>query len=114
MGGGRSYRIGELLLEELEAPMTLDLRRSAATCSSATDRPAEAFDGDAWVDLFTDDVEYDEDPFEPPLVGHNAVRAYLLEAAERQERGSTSPSSATGSSGATILAAWHASYDPAL
>ena len=49
-------------------------------------RAWQAFDGDAWVDLFTEDVEYHEDPFEPPLVGHNAVRAYLLEAAERQER----------------------------
>ena len=52
-------------------------------------RPPEAygqawadFDGDAWVALFTEDAEYHEDPFEPPLVGHNALRRYLLEAAE--------------------------------
>jgi ketosteroid isomerase-like protein len=72
-------------------------------------RAWQAFDGDAWVDLFTEDVEYHEDPFEPPLVGHNAVRAYLLEAAERQEQVAftverhwvVDP---------TVLAAWHAGY----
>ena len=42
------------------------------------------FDGDAWVALFTDDAEYHEDPYEAPLVGHNALRAYLLEAAASQ------------------------------
>jgi ketosteroid isomerase-like protein len=72
-------------------------------------RAWETFDGDAWVDLFTDDVEYRADPFEPPLVGHNAVRAYLLKAAELQEEVSftverhwvVDP---------TILLAWHAGY----
>jgi ketosteroid isomerase-like protein len=72
-------------------------------------RAWQAFDGDAWVDLFSEDVEYHEDPFEPPLVGHNAVRAYLLEAAERQEQVAftverhwvVDP---------TVLAAWHAGY----
>lgn len=69
----------------------------------------QAFDGDAWTDLFTDDVEYREDPFEPPLVGKNAVRAYLLDASERQEQVEftverhwvVEP---------TILVAWHAGY----
>jgi ketosteroid isomerase-like protein len=69
----------------------------------------ETFDGDAWVALFTDDIEYREDPFEPPLVGSNAVRAYLLDAAERQEQVAftverhwvVDP---------TVLVAWHASY----
>ena len=31
-------------------------------------RAWEAFDGDAWVELFTDDIEYHHEPFEPPLV----------------------------------------------
>ena len=72
-------------------------------------RAWEAFDGDAWVELFSDDVEYHHDPFEPPLVGHNAVRAYLLAAAELQEEviftverhWVVDP---------TILVAWHAGY----
>ncbi len=36
------------------------------------------FDGDAWVALFTEDAEYHEDPFEPALVGHNALRRYSV------------------------------------
>jgi ketosteroid isomerase-like protein len=68
-----------------------------------------SFDGDAWVDLFTDDVEYRDDPFGEPLIGHNAVRAYLLEAAARQAEVDftverhwyVEP---------TVLAAWHAGY----
>jgi ketosteroid isomerase-like protein len=72
-------------------------------------RAWETFDGDAWVALFADDVEYRDDPFEPPLVGHNAVRAYLLKAAEIQDEVSftverhwvVDP---------TVLVAWHAGY----
>jgi ketosteroid isomerase-like protein len=72
-------------------------------------RAWESFDGDAWADLFSEDVQYFEDPFEPPLVGRNAVRAYLLEAADNQwqvevtiERHWVVPP--------TVLASWHASY----
>jgi ketosteroid isomerase-like protein len=72
-------------------------------------RAWQAFDGDAWVGLFTDDAEYHEDPFKPPLVGHNALRAYLLDASAAQgdveftvER--------HWASGETVLAAWHATY----
>jgi ketosteroid isomerase-like protein len=72
-------------------------------------RAWETFDGDAWVALFTDDVEYRNDPFEPPLVGQNAVRAYLLKAAELQDEVNftverhwvVDP---------TVLVAWHAGY----
>jgi len=45
-----------------------------------------AFDGDAWTALFTEDAVSQGDPSEPPLVGHNALRAELLAAAEVQER----------------------------
>jgi ketosteroid isomerase-like protein len=72
-------------------------------------RAWQAFDGDAWVDLFTDDVEYHEDPFEPPLVGHNAVRAYLLEAAELQEE-VTFTVERHWVVDPTILVVWHAGY----
>ena len=82
---------------------------SAADLLDRYRRAWESFDGDAWTDLFTEDAEYHEDPFEPPLVGHNAVRAYLLKAAELQEEVSftverhwfVDP---------TILVAWHAGY----
>jgi ketosteroid isomerase-like protein len=69
----------------------------------------ESYDGDAWVDLFTEDVEYHEDPFEPPLVGHNAIRAYLNEAAERLDQ-SELTIERHWVAGSTVLAAWHGSF----
>ena len=67
-----------------------------------------AFSGDDLVALFTPDAEVRLDPFEAPLAGHNAIRAYCLGIAERLtaleldiERHWTS--------GPTVLAAWHGS-----
>jgi len=45
-----------------------------------------SFDGDAWTDLFTQDAVSQADAAEPPVVGHNALRAELLAAAEAQEQ----------------------------
>lgn len=67
------------------------------------------FDGDAWTALFSEDAEYHEDPFEPPLVGHNAIRAYLLQAAEVQDQVEVTIER-HWAVGSTILAAWHASF----
>jgi ketosteroid isomerase-like protein len=69
----------------------------------------QSFDGDAWTDLFSDDIAYHEDPFEPPLVGRNAVRAYLNEAAERQGQVEMTIER-HWAVGPTVLAAWHASF----
>lgn len=69
----------------------------------------ETFDGDAWVELFAEEAEYHEDPFEPPLVGQNALRAYLLEAAESQDQVEMTVER-HWVVGPTVLAAWHASY----
>ena len=88
--------------------MTLDYA-SAGDLLERYGRAWETFDGDAWTDLFTDDVEYRDDPFGESMVGQNAVRAYLLESAARQESVEftverhwyVDP---------TVLAAWHASY----
>ena len=68
-----------------------------------------AFDGDSWVELFSADVEFRQDPFEPPVVGHNAVRAYLLRAAELQEQVDFT-AERHWVVYPTILVAWHASY----
>ena len=68
-----------------------------------------AFDGDAWVALFTDEAEYHEDPFGTPLVGHNALRAYLLEAAASQ-RDVEFTVERHWVSGTTVLATWHATF----
>ena len=72
-------------------------------------RAREQFDGDALVALFTDDAEYHEDPFGVPLVGHNDLRAYLLDAAA-SERDVEFTVERHWVSGATGLAAWHASF----
>lgn len=88
----------------------MDLDHAAG--ADLLDRYARAwtdFDGDAWVDLFSEDVEYHQDPFEPPLVGHNAVRAYLLQAAETQEQVEVTIER-HWVVGPTVLAAWHASF----
>jgi ketosteroid isomerase-like protein len=69
----------------------------------------QAFDGDAWVELDTDDAEFREDPFEPPLVGRNAIRANLLRAAELQEQVDFT-AERHWVVDPTILVAWHASY----
>jgi len=45
-----------------------------------------AFDGDAWTDLFAEDAVSQADPSEPSVVGHSALRAELLAAAEVQEQ----------------------------
>ena len=68
------------------------------------------FDGDSWVALFTDDAEYHEDPYGPPLVGHNALRAYLLDAAASQ-RDVEFTIEQHWVSDTTVLAAWHASFN---
>jgi ketosteroid isomerase-like protein len=69
----------------------------------------QTFDGDGWVACFTDDAEYHEDPFGAPLVGHNALRAYLLEAAAT-ERDVEFTVEQHWVSGTMLLAAWHATF----
>jgi len=72
-------------------------------------RAWETFDGDAWTDLFTEDAEYHADPFEPPLVGSNAIRAYLVEASRTQDQVDLTVER-HWVVGPTVLAAWHASH----
>jgi ketosteroid isomerase-like protein len=72
-------------------------------------RAWSTFDGDAWVGLFTEDAEYHEDPFGSPLVGHNALRAYLLEAAS-SEADVEFTVERHWVSAETVLAAWHATF----
>jgi hypothetical protein len=69
----------------------------------------ETFDGEAWADLFAEHVEYHEDPFEPPMTGRNAVRAYLLEASRTQSQVEVTIERHWVVA-PTVLAAWHASY----
>lgn len=72
-------------------------------------RARTAYDGDAWTGLFTDDATCSLDPFAPPLAGHNALRAYLLQAAA-DERYYDLTIERHWVSGEAILAAWHAGW----
>jgi len=67
-------------------------------------------DGDAFVGLFGEDAELVVDPFSTPLAGHNALRAYLNDAAD-EERSYDLAIERHWVSGETVLAAWHASWN---
>ncbi len=76
----------------------------------ALTRARLSYDGDAWTACFDERAELVLDPFEPPLAGHNALRAYLLEAAE-EEIGYDLVVERHWVSGSMVLAAWHASWN---
>lgn len=82
---------------------------SAGDLLAAYGRAWETFDGDAWVAIFTENAEYHEDPFDAPLVGHNALRAYLLDASASQ-RDVDFTVERHWVSGETVLAAWHVTF----
>ncbi len=88
--------------------MTIDYA-AGGELVEAYGRAWQDFSGDAWVALFTEDAEYHGDPFDEPLVGHNALRSFLLESSARQ-RDVAFTVERHWVSGATVLAAWHASW----
>ena len=69
----------------------------------------ERRDPDAAVALFRGDAEYRFDPFEPPLVGANAIRAYWNEAAATQVHVDFD-AERVWVAGTTVLASWHAAF----
>ena len=71
-------------------------------------RARTAVDVSSFVDLFLPDAELQADPFEAPLAGTNAIRAYLLQHAD-EEADVDLTIERHWVSGPTILAAWHAS-----
>jgi SnoaL-like domain len=75
-------------------------------------RARMTYDGDGFTALFEELGELALDPFEAPLAGHNALRAYLLEAAET-ERHYDLAIERHWVAGETVLAAWHASWNRA-
>ncbi|MDO8483669.1 MAG: nuclear transport factor 2 family protein [Candidatus Limnocylindrales bacterium] len=82
---------------------------AAGDLLAAYRRAWENLDGDAWVAIFSDDAEYHEDPFGVPLVGHNALRAYLLDVSASQ-RDVEFTVERHWVSGTTVLAAWRAAF----
>jgi ketosteroid isomerase-like protein len=73
-------------------------------------RARSRYDGDAFVALFSEDAQLVLDPFAPPLAGHNALRAYLLAAADAERRYDLAIER-HWVSGDMVLAAWHASWN---
>ena len=83
--------------------------QAAGDLRAAYGRAWETFDGDAWVAIFSEEAEYHNDPFGPPLTGHSALRAYLLDAADTQ-RDVEFTVERHWVVGATVLAAWHVAF----
>jgi hypothetical protein len=73
-------------------------------------RARTGYDGDRYTALFAEEAEVSFDPFAAALVGHNALRAYLNDAAEA-ERSYDLAIERHWVSGDTVLAAWHASWN---
>jgi ketosteroid isomerase-like protein len=69
----------------------------------------ERRDPDAIMERFSDDAEYRTDPFEPPLVGANAIREHWNEVAATHVHVEFD-AERVWVSGRTILASWHAAY----
>jgi ketosteroid isomerase-like protein len=82
---------------------------TAGTMLETFGRAWATFDGDLIVSMFTDDAEYHADLFAPPMVGHNAIRAYWLDGSRTTGDVEFVPER-HWVSGDTVLAAWHASY----
>jgi pullulanase/glycogen debranching enzyme len=59
--------------------------------------------------LFSEHAEYREEPFEEPLIGANAIRAYWNEAAATQVHVEFDAEN-IWVRGRTVLASWHAAY----
>ena len=68
-----------------------------------------AGDGDAFVALFTEDAEIQTGPFDAALTGSNAIRAYLGTLVQTEAQLDLTVER-HWVSGATILAAWHATF----
>jgi hypothetical protein len=72
-------------------------------------RAWERRDPDLAVSLFREDAEYRYDPFEPPLVGANAIRGYWNDAAATQANVEFD-AERIWVAGSTVLASWHAAF----
>jgi limonene-1,2-epoxide hydrolase len=72
-------------------------------------RAWERRDPDLAVELFSEDAEYREDPFEEPMRGSNAIRAYWNEAAAAQDHVEFD-AERIWIVERTVLASWHAAY----
>ncbi len=95
-------------VEETGPVMSIDYA-TAGDLLETFGRAWETFDGDLIVSLFTEEAEYHDDLFAPPMVGHNAIRKYWLDGAATTEQVEVAIER-HWVSGDTVLAAWHAGY----
>lgn len=74
--------------------------------------------GEAWIDrdpaaavrLFTDDAAYHETPFDPPMLGSEAIRRYWADGAQASQRDVTFSAQAVGVDAQIGYARWQASF----
>jgi hypothetical protein len=72
-------------------------------------RAWERRDPDLATELFTPEAEYRPDPFEPPMVGSNAIRAYWNAVAAEQANVEFD-AERVWVAGRTVLSSWHAAF----
>lgn len=72
-------------------------------------RAWETRDPDLAVDVFAEDAEFRPDPFEPPLIGANAIRAHWNRVAAEQANVEFD-AERVWVSGRTVLSSWHGAY----
>jgi len=70
----------------------------------------KAGDPQAAAALFTDDAAYYEQPFEPPMVGRDAIVRYWTEGAQDSQRDVTFCARPVGIDGDTGYAHWSATF----
>ena len=111
MGGGRSYRIGELLLEHLEARMTITYAQGHDLLEAPRRAPASAYDGDALHRRCSPRRRRSASTRSRRRWPGTTPSGHTCSRRRRPSATSISRSSGTGSSGDAVLAAWHASWN---
>lgn len=61
--------------------------------------------------LFSEDAEYFETPFDPPMVGHDAIRRYWTEGAKNAQRHVTFSTQPIAFEDETGYALWRATFE---
>ena len=69
-----------------------------------------AGDPEAAAELFTDDAAYHETPFDPPMVGREAIRRYWIEGARDGQRDVMFAAQPVAIDDDTATARWQASF----
>ena len=107
MGGGHSYRIAAGCCNDFGG-LIVD-HAPPATCWSGTRAPGRRSTATPGPTSSPRTPNTIDDPFDAPMVGSNALRAYLLKQAESQRQVEVTVER-HWAVGETVLAAWHASY----